>query len=79
MRCASSSGAPTDALVDLEVLAQQCHTGLADPLGDQDLRPLAHEASLSTTQSMHAVSACTSAGSTAGNMPTRSWLRASLR
>ena len=34
---------------------------------------------LSTIQSMHAVSACTSPGSTAGNMPTRSWLRPSLR
>ena len=33
----------------------------------------------STTQSMHAVSACTSAGSTAGNIPMRSWLRPSLR
>ena len=34
---------------------------------------------LSTTQSMHAVSACTSPGSTAGNIPIRSWLRPSLR
>ena len=42
-------------------------------------RGRAHHASLSTTQSMHAVSACTSAGSTAGNIPTRSWLRPSLR
>ena len=33
----------------------------------------------SSTQSMHAHSACTSAGSTAGNIPTRSWLRPSLR
>ena len=34
---------------------------------------------LSTTQSMHAVRARTSSGSTAGNMPIRSWLRPSLR
>ena len=33
----------------------------------------------STTWSMQAVSADTSSGSTAGNMPTRSWLRPSLR
>ena len=33
----------------------------------------------SSTQSMHAHRACTSAGSTAGNIPTRSWLRPSLR
>ena len=31
------------------------------------------------TQSMQAVSAATSSGSTAGNMPMRSWLRPSLR
>src|SRR5215470_2533006 len=35
--------------------------------------------SCSTTQSMQPVSAATSAGSIAGNMPTRSWLRPSLR
>ena len=32
-----------------------------------------------TTWSMHRVSASTSAGSTAGNMPIRSWLRPSFR
>ena len=36
-------------------------------------------ATRSTTQSMQAVSACTSAGSIAGNIATRSWLRPSLR
>ena len=35
--------------------------------------------SRSTTQSMQAVRAATSSGSTAGNIPTRSWLRPSLR
>ena len=35
--------------------------------------------SRSTTQSTHAVRAATSSGSTAGNIPTRSWLRPSLR
>ncbi len=32
-----------------------------------------------TAWSMHAVNALTSSGSMAGNMPTRSWLRPSLR
>ena len=41
-------------------------------------RAVAHAAA-ATTQSMQAVSASTSAGSTAGNIPTRSWLRPSLR
>ena len=86
---ASSLVVPVDAEVDVEVLAQQLDAGVADLLLDEHLqaRPLvrrsrvggAHAATLSTTQSMQAVSACTSAGSTAGNMPTRSWLRPSLR
>ena len=37
------------------------------------------QSSRSTTQSMHLVSADTSSGSTAGNIPIRSWLRPSLR
>src|SRR5665811_1607299 len=48
-----------------------------EPLGAQ-AKDRGHR-SRSTTWSMHAVSACTSAGSTAGNMPTRTWLRPSLR
>ena len=36
-------------------------------------------ATRSATQSTHAVSACTSLGSIAGNIATRSWLRPSLR
>ncbi len=80
--------APVDPEVDVEVLAQQIHARLADLLLDEHLGPPvgggvggggAHHAILSITQSMHAVSALTSAGSTAGNMPTRSWLRPSLR
>ena len=39
----------------------------------------AQEASRSTTQSMQRVSWLMSSGSTLGNMPTRSWLRPSLR
>ncbi len=39
----------------------------------------AHDAILSTIHSIQDVSACTSAGSTAGNIPIRSWLRPSLR
>ena len=62
---------------DLEVvLAQERDARLADVLGHQHA---GHAATRSTTQSMHAVSACTSAGSIAGNIPTRSWLRPSLR
>ena len=91
--------APVEAEVDVEVLAQQLHAGVADLLLDEDLQAPAvragsraggrgrrgcalrgaHDASLSTTHSMQVVSACTSAGSTAGNIPIRSWLRPSLR
>jgi hypothetical protein len=61
------------ALLDVEVLLEEGDAGRADLLGDEHLH------SRSTTQSMHAVSAWTSSGSTAGNMPMRSWLRPSLR
>src|SRR5215203_1737063 len=67
-----------EAEVDLELRAQQVDAGVGDLLLDQDL----HEATpstFSTTQSMQAVSASTSSGSTAGNIPIRSWLRPSLR
>ena len=83
---------PVDAEVDVEVLAQQLDPGVADLLLDEHARPRAvalglaalrrrraHRPSLSTIQSMQPVSACTSAVSTAGNMPIRSWLRPSLR
>ena len=79
---------PVDSHLDVEVLAQQRDARVADLLLDQDLQALAragvrcggtHWESLSTTQSIQLVSACTSAGSTAGNIPTRSWLRPSLR
>ena len=52
--------------------------GRARPVGCVGGRG-AHREILSTTQSMQAVSACTSAVSTAGNIPMRSWLRPSLR
>ena len=73
--------APLDPHLDVEVLAQQIDAGLADLLLDEHLQaPVAiaciggvtHAEILSTIQSMQAVSACTSAGSTAGNIPTRS-------
>src|SRR5439155_24239598 len=60
--------------VDVEVAPEQLDAARPDVLRDQDLH-----ASRSTTQSMHAVSACTSEGSIAGNIPMRSWLRPSLR
>ena len=79
--------APAGSELDVEVLAQQRHARVADLLGDQHLQTLAalraargaHSEILSTTQSMHAVRACTSPSSVAGNMPTRSWFRPSLR
>src|SRR4029077_19117348 len=78
---------PVDAEIDVEALAQQLHARVADLLLDEDFQALlsgvrrgdAHAEILSTIQSIHAVSACTSPGSTAGNMPIRSWLRPSLR
>jgi hypothetical protein len=65
---------PVDADVDVEVLLEQVDAAGADVLRDQD-----PHAVFSTTKSMHAVSARTSSGSMAGNIPTRSWLRPSLR
>ncbi len=71
---------PIDTDLDVEVLAQQIHARVADLLLDQHLQALiAHDVLLSTIQSTQAVSACMSAGSTAGNIPIRSWLRPSLR
>ena len=83
---------PVDAEIDVEVRAQQLDTRVADLLLDEDPRACAfalrcrllrrrraHRPLLSTIQSMHPVSASTSAVSTAGNMPIRSWLRPSLR
>ena len=86
-------GAPVHPDVHVEVLAQQRHPGVADLLLDEDLGALpglallargvrrrgAHRVVLSSTQSMHAVRACTSEVSTAGNIPIRSWFRPSLR
>ena len=57
-----------EAEIDVEVGAQQVDAGVGDLLLDQN----SHRATPSTlarTQSMQAVSASTSAGSTAGNMP----------
>ena len=81
--------APVEAEVDVEVLAQQLHAGVADLLLDQHLQALATGLRCSPRALMTRssplptrysdVSACTSAGSTAGNIPIRSWLRPSLR
>ena len=66
MRRSSSGAVPAGPDHDVEVRrAQQLHAGLANVLRNQD----PHAA---TTQSMHAVSASTSAGSIAGNIPIRS-------
>ncbi len=79
---------PVDAEVDVEVLFEQFDARVADLLLDEHLQTFcalavirsgAHDAILSAVQSIQAVSARTSSGSTAGNMPTRSWLRPSLR
>src|SRR5690606_18873035 len=65
-------GGPVEAEVDVEAGgAQQLDAGLADVLLDQDPHQRVTDGSFSSTQSMQAVSASTSAGSTAGNMPTR--------
>ena len=71
-------GIHVEAELDLEVLAEQLDAGVGDLLLDQDLHGRA-SGTFSTTQSMQAVSAWRSAGSTAGNMPIRNWLRPSLR
>ena len=77
---ASSSSDHVEAEVDVEIRAQQVDAGVGDLLLDQDLHRLATPSDVgSTTQSMQAVSASTSSGSTAGNIPIRSWLRPSLR
>ena len=73
---------PVDADLDVEALAQQLDPGVGDLLLDQDPRALAHEripSAFSSSQSIDAVRAWTSAVSIAGNIPTRSWLRPSLR
>ena len=73
---------PVEAELDVEALPQQLDAGVGDLLLDEDLGLLVHRltsSAFSRAQSMQAVSASTSAGSTAGNMPIRSWLRPSLR
>ena len=66
----SSSSDHLEAEVDVEALAQQVDAGVGDLLLDQDLhRSSSPTRTFSITQSMQAVSASTSAGSTAGNMP----------
>ena len=70
---------PVDAEVDVETgVAQQLDAGVADLLLDEHLHRVTSP-TFSIVQSMQAVSASTSAGSIAGNMPMRSWLRPSLR
>ena len=80
IRRSSSPGLPVGAQLHVESrVAQQLHAGLADLLGHEHARHAATSLTFSTTQSTQAVRACTSSGSTAGNIPTRSWLRPSLR
>src|SRR4051794_39813412 len=78
--------------VHVEVRLQELDPGIAHLLLDEDARARAtgpgrgllrrrgaHRPVLSTTQSTHSVRAWTSAVSTAGNMPIRSWFRPSFR
>src|SRR5205807_1125493 len=75
--------------IDVEVLLEQFDARVADLLSHEHLRPhwiggvrtrLRRAGHIcSRTQSMQAVRASTSAGSVAGNMAIRSWLRPSLR
>src|SRR5204862_6699570 len=72
-------GRPVPPELDLEpVRPQELDSRFGDRLLDQHPHRRT-SGTFSRTQSMHAVSASTSPGSTAGNMPTRSWLRPSLR
>ena len=69
---------PVGADLDVELLAQQIDAGFGDLLLDQ--HPHRRTASaFSRIQSIDPVSASTSAGSTEGNIPIRSWLRPSFR
>jgi hypothetical protein len=75
---------PVDAELDVKMVAQQLDAGLPDLLSNEHtgMRRIAGRPGLrqgvdsahsrSSTQSMHAVNACTSAGSVAGNIPMRS-------
>src|SRR4051812_8911840 len=69
---------PLQPELDVELLTQELDAGVGDLLGDENLHRLT-SSEISSTQSMQAVSASTSAGSTAGNIPTLSWFRPSLR
>ena len=69
---------PVEAQLDVELLLQELDAGVGDLLLDENLH-LRTSSAFSMTQSMQAVSASTSAGSTAGNIPIRSWLRPSFR
>src|SRR5215208_6295928 len=69
---------PIQAELDVEAVAQQLDAGVGDLLGDENLHRLT-SSEFSNTQSMQAHKASTSVGSTAGNMPTSSWLQPSLR
>src|SRR5207253_11071321 len=79
--------APVRFQVDVEAVAQERDARVPELLRDEVLDALVvreiggepHSAILSATHAMHAVRACTSAGSVTGNMPSRSWLRPSLR
>ncbi len=67
MRVFELGAIPARPQLDVEARRlEQFDSGLADLLGHQDFH-----AAAATIQSMHAVSASTSDGSTAGNIPTR--------
>src|SRR5215210_382820 len=69
---------PVKAELDVELLPQKLDARVGDLLSDEDLHRLMSSV-FSRAQSMEAVRASTSAGSTAGNMPILSWLRPSFR
>ena len=83
----AKAGTDVERLTGL--VAKEVDSGVRDLLLDQHPRQrvgqgrcAAHRltpGALSTTQSTEATSASMSAGSIAGNIPTRSWLRPSLR
>ena len=68
------------ALIALIVLRRSARRGVAaGSPGPSGPAPARRHASAATTWSIERVSAATSAGSTDGNIATRSWLRPSLR
>ena len=77
IRDSSSAWSQSTPISTSNFSLQQLDAGVGDLLLDEDLHQ--RTSPFSRIQSIEAVSASTSAGSTEGNIPIRSWLRPSLR